>query len=147
MEAMLSDESGGSEDDGEVAADMGHDNNILDNLRADDHILSRTSIHHEPIHRQLPDPCRLTHRLLRGRYSHHVGRLRSPRHASLEGMERKTRYIYIYIYRYQPLHSLCFIISVVFRELFFSWCRFLQLTKNRHWFSTLNDRNGSRCIS
>lgn len=54
---------------------------------------------------------------------------------------------YIYIYRYQPLHSLCFIISVVFRELFFSWCRFLQLTKNRHWFSTLNDRNGSRCIS
>lgn len=92
MEAMLSYKGGGSENGGQANASVGYNHHILDNIRADDHFLSGTSIHHGKINWRFPNPGGLPHCLLCGSHFDHSGCLRPSGHASLEKIQRKPRY-------------------------------------------------------
>ena len=80
---MFSNENRGGEDDDQAFASVGHDDHLLDDLRADDYVLGGASDDDETFDWAFSDSSGIVDSLLRRRHSRHARNLRSRHHAPL----------------------------------------------------------------
>lgn len=92
LEVVPGDEDRGSEDDDPAASYLGHDHHVLDNFRADDHVLGGAGDDDAEVDRELPNSGGVADGLLRQRDTDHPRRLRPRDHAFDEQTMGQTRY-------------------------------------------------------